>query len=295
MPVCLARTCARAGDASPGASWLISSAFELRVPDMRAFSPSPRPSRYHLPMTIRSLFATRVYHARLPDEVDVQELEVSCRSVAARTTRPDSAGARRTDFPAIRAIPASRTFPWRFPIFERVRNALDLHVAEFAEELAFDLEGRPLVLEDLWINILPEGGIHTSHIHPQSVISGTVYAAMPEGCAALKLEDPRLAMMMAAPPRKKHAAEELQQFVYVQPAVGDVLLWESWLRHEVPMNLANDDRISVQFQLPLGHIVWDSCLTWLTIGLPHLVHCATSATSAPAARNGPHVATCMPK
>ncbi|MYI70510.1 MAG: hypothetical protein F4103_17815, partial [Boseongicola sp. SB0673_bin_14] len=51
----------------------------------------------------------------------------------------------------------------------------------------------------------------------------------------------------AAPPRKKHAAEELRQFVYVQPAVGDVLLWVRWLRHEVPMNLAEDDRISVSF------------------------------------------------
>ena len=54
-------------------------------------------------------------------------------------------------------------------------------------------------------------------------------------------------MMMAAPPRKKTAADELQQFVHVQPAAGDVFLWESWLRHEVPMNFAEDDRISVSF------------------------------------------------
>lgn len=197
-------------------------------------------------MTVRSLFATRVYHARLPDEVDVQELQVSCRSIA----EDDGAGQRwceENGFPGYTSHSSLADLPWRFPIFEQVRIALDRHVAEFAEELAFDLEGRPLVLEDLWINILPEGGIHTSHIHPLSVISGTVYVAMPEGSAALKLEDPRLAMMMAAPPRKEHAPEELRQFVYVQPAVGDVLLWESWLRHEVPMNLAEDDRISVSF------------------------------------------------
>ena len=60
----------------------------------------------------------------------------------------------------------------------------------FAEELAFDLDGKPLALEDLWINILPQGGIHTSHIHPQSVISGTAYVAVPADCAVLKLEDP---------------------------------------------------------------------------------------------------------
>ena len=39
----------------------------------------------------------------------------------------------------------------------------------------------------------------------------------------------------------------LRGFVYVKPQVGDVLLWESWLRHEVPMNLSEEDRISVSF------------------------------------------------
>jgi uncharacterized protein (TIGR02466 family) len=70
---------------------------------------------------------------------------------------------------------------------------------------------------------------------------------MPEGTSALKLEDPRHAMMMASPPRRKDAPEDLQTFVYVKPQVGDVLLWESWLRHEVPMNMSEDERISVSF------------------------------------------------
>jgi uncharacterized protein (TIGR02466 family) len=118
--------------------------------------------------------------------------------------------------------------------------------------LAFDLGDRPLRLEDIWINILPEGGIHTAHIHPHSVISGTTYVAMPEGASAIKFEDPRLSRMMAAPPRRADAREELKTFVYVAPAVGDVLLWESWLRHEVPMNMAEDNRISVSFNYAWG-------------------------------------------
>jgi uncharacterized protein (TIGR02466 family) len=54
-------------------------------------------------------------------------------------------------------------------------------------------------------------------------------------------------MMMASPIRKKDCRDELKTFVYRAPEVGDVLLWESWLRHEVPMNMAEDDRISVSF------------------------------------------------
>ena len=79
------------------------------------------------------------------------------------------------------------------------------------------------------------------------MISGTTYVAMPDGTSAIKFEDPRHQMMMAAPPRAKDAPDHLRPFVYVAPEVGDVLLWESWLRHEVPMNMAEDDRISVSF------------------------------------------------
>jgi uncharacterized protein (TIGR02466 family) len=53
--------------------------------------------------------------------------------------------------------------------------------------------------------------------------------------------------MMAAPARLKDARRDMRTFVYVTPEVGDVLLWESWLRHEVPMNMSEDERISVSF------------------------------------------------
>jgi uncharacterized protein (TIGR02466 family) len=198
---------------------------------------------------IKSLFVTRLYHARLSEHgpaIDSDELEASCLSIA----EDDEAGqtwCEENGYPGYTSYASLSDLPWRFPVFADVVTALDAHVSAFADDLAFDLDGRALVLEDLWINILPEGGTHSSHLHPHSVISGTTYVAMPKGASALKLEDPRSARMMAAPPRRKDAREELQTFVYVKPQVGDVLLWESWLRHEVPMNMAEDERISVSF------------------------------------------------
>lgn len=199
---------------------------------------------------ISSLFATRLYHAPLvrPNGPDVAQtdLEAACWSIA----EDDEAGQDWCDeqgYPGYTSYASLTDLPWRFPIFADVVKALDTHVAAFAEDLEWDLGGGSLVLEDIWINILPQGGIHTSHIHPHSVISGTTYVAMPEGASALKLEDPRSGRMMAAPPRRTAARKELQPFIYVKPSVGDVLLWESWLRHEVPMNMAEDERISVSF------------------------------------------------
>ena len=202
---------------------------------------------------IKSLFATRLYHAKLSAHapaIDADEMERSCYAIA----QDDEAGqdwCEENGYPGYTSYASLSDLPWRFPIFAEVVKALDAHVAAFAADLQFDLGDRRLQLEDIWINILHEGGIHTSHIHPHSVISGTTYVAMPDGASALKLEDPRLPMMMAAPTRVKNARDELRTFFYAKPQVGDVLLWESWLRHEVPMNMAEDDRVSVSFYYKL--------------------------------------------
>ena len=194
------------------------------------------------------LFSTPLYHASLADSgnFDIGELEKSCWSIA----QDDEAGQKWCDennYPGYTSYASLSDLTWRSPFFEELKNLLDLHVKTFVEELDFDLEGRNLKLEDLWINILLEGGNHSAHIHPNSVVSGTTYISMPSGSSAIKFEDPRHSMMMAAPSRIKDAKEYLKPFIYVNPSVGDVLLWESWLRHEVPANNSSEERISISF------------------------------------------------
>ena len=194
------------------------------------------------------LFSTPLYHASLAEfgNFNMGELEKSCWSIA----QDDEAGQKWCDennYPGYTSYASLSDLTWRSPFFEELKNLLDLHVKTFVEELDFDLEGRNLKLEDLWINILPEGGNHSAHIHPNSVISGTTYISMPSGSSAIKFEDPRHSMMMAAPSRIKDAKEYLKPFIYVNPSVGDVLLWESWLRHEVPANNSSEERISISF------------------------------------------------
>jgi uncharacterized protein (TIGR02466 family) len=199
---------------------------------------------------IASLFVTRLYRAALNDlakkKIDYAELKSACEGIA----EDDEAGqawCEENGYPGYTSYASLNDLPWRFPIFGDLEKALDKHVEAFCKDLGFDLQGRRLKCGSFWINILPEGGMHASHIHPHSVISGTTYVSMPAGTSALKLEDPRLPMMMHAPLRLKKAGQELQSFVYVKPKVGEVLMWESWLRHEVPMNMAEEERISVSF------------------------------------------------
>jgi len=189
-------------------------------------------------MPVRTLFATQLYEGVLDDPTLVEELAEACRDLAAE----DRAGRRWSKEHGYRGYTSYASLndlPHRDPRFADLVRLLDKHVAAFAREAGFEL-GKKLRLDSLWVNILKPGGTHSGHIHPHSVVSGTVYVAVPPGSGALKLEDPRLPLMMAAPGRAG-------TFVYMEPAEGGVFLWESWLRHEVMPNAAKRDRISISF------------------------------------------------
>ncbi len=205
-------------------------------------------------MTTRALFATHFYESDLGASALVEELDEACRALA----EEDQAGrrwSRSHGYRGYTSYASLNDLPSRDPRFGELVRLLKPHVAAFAADCAMDLGGRRLKLDSLWVNLLKPGGAHSAHIHPHSVVSGTVYVAVPPGSGALKLEDPRLPMMMAAPPRLAQAPESLRSFVYAEPAPGRVFLWESWLRHEVVPGTgpkaARGDRISISFNYRL--------------------------------------------
>lgn len=197
-------------------------------------------------MAVRSLFATRFYEDMLGASGLIGELEEACLALA----EEDEAGrrwCREHNYRGYTSYASLNDLPSRDPRFGELVRLLNRHVAAFAADCAFELGGRRLKLDSLWVNVLKPGGAHSGHIHPHSVVSGTVYVAVPQGSGALKLEDPRLPMMMAAPPRRPDAPDDLRTFVYAEPKAGSVFLWESWLRHEVVPGTGKGKRISISF------------------------------------------------
>jgi uncharacterized protein (TIGR02466 family) len=136
--------------------------------------------------------------------------------------------------------------------FKKLVRQLDAHAAKFAKELHWDIRGGKPICDSMWVNVMPEGGSHTSHIHTNSVISGTYYVAVPQGSGPIVFEDPRHAQMMAAPQKLASAQREMKSHISETPEAGTVLLWESWLRHEVPLNKADGMRISISFNYVIG-------------------------------------------
>ena len=201
-------------------------------------------------MAVRLLFATPVYEASLSTDREFEnfnaELEAACRMLAAEDVA-GQAWSKAHGYGGYTSYASLDDLPRRATVFGELKTRLDRHAKAFARDLAFDLGAGRLKLDSLWVNILKPGAAHSGHVHPHSVISGTVYVSTPKGSGALKLEDPRRPLMMAAPPRLADAPEEARTFVYLTPEPGAVFMWESWLRHEVPANQAKSDRISISF------------------------------------------------
>ena len=186
----------------------------------------------------RALFATQLYEADLGDEGVLGDLAHSIRSLA----RDDAAGRRWSTehrYAGYTSYTSLNDLPKRDPAFADLAKLLTRHAAKFADECRFDLPRKPK-LDSLWVNLLKSGGQHGGHIHPHSIISGTFYVEAPAGSGAIRFEDPRLPLMMAAPPRA-------DTFVTVQPRPGLLLMWESWLRHEVLPGAGKGERLSISF------------------------------------------------
>jgi uncharacterized protein (TIGR02466 family) len=199
------------------------------------------------------LFPTRIYRADAAGSAKLnEELERAALSLSV-DDRAGRAWSRKHGYQGYTSYASLTDLAWRFPEFARLVKVIDRHALAFAKALHWDLRGTRPVCDSLWVNVMPEGGVHTSHLHPNSVISGTYYVAVPEGAGPIVFEDPRLPMLMAAPPRNRSAPREMKAHVSEYPKAGSLLLWESWLRHEVPLNRAEGNRISVSFNYCLGN------------------------------------------
>ena len=200
-------------------------------------------------MGIQSLFPTRIYVAGL-QRTGWQPLNTRLLRECLQLREDDPSGRAwsATRYPGGYTSYGSQSRMHQMsPSFAELEKRLRRHVRAYVRALEFDLEGRELEMTDCWVNIMPRSVVHSLHLHPLSTISGTYYVRVPRGASGLKFEDPRLDRYMAAPPRRAECSASNRVFVTVPAAAGQVVLFESWLRHEVPPNPAATERVSISF------------------------------------------------
>ena len=99
-----------------------------------------------------------------------------------------------------------------------------------------------------WINVGPKGSRHHEHSHPNNYLSGVYYLTTPPGADSITFYDPRpQAHILSMPTRRSTPSTASSMTVSVQP--GRLILFHSWLRHAVDPNRAEQNRVSLSFNL----------------------------------------------
>ena len=118
----------------------------------------------------------------------------------------------------------------------------------FAKGLEIYQKGK---IANLWININGYKDSNRRHHHPESIISGVFYVKVPDKSSKLRFFHPSVNLMVrdwglnVDFKCNKYTSSIWEIF----PEDGKLLLFPSWLDHEVDQNLSQEKRISISFNL----------------------------------------------
>ncbi|HSY38104.1 MAG TPA: TIGR02466 family protein [Polyangia bacterium] len=200
-------------------------------------------------MPIKPWFPTFIYDSPLQprgNDAFARALLDDCHKIRAH----DRAGERwcRKNYPGGYTSYGTMTnLHQTFSTFIELEAKIRRHVNRFARRLDMNLQGARLAMTDCWVNVMSRHAVHSLHLHPLAVVSGTYYVATPPGSSRLRFEDPRLDKLMGAPPKRDPCRPENRQQVSYDVAAGKLILFESWLRHEVASNPTRGERVSISF------------------------------------------------
>ena len=204
-----------------------------------------------LNVAVRGLFATPVAALEVPD------------ALARNTILTSTILKRRRETPSVQASNAGGWHSDRDIISwggAPVREILDM-AKELANRMTANREGKPARpdwSEMAWANVNGPGDANICHYHPGSFWSGTYYVE-DGGCASdpslggeFEMLDPRGAGPGMYAPTLKFSGEDGQSVgaaETIRPRPGLLMLFPSWLFHQVRPYRGTGLRISIAFNL----------------------------------------------
>ena len=101
-----------------------------------------------------------------------------------------------------------------------------------------------LVITQLWGNRNPKGSKHHEHVHPNSIISGVFYLRQDPKLPPIQFSKSNHHGMKLDP--RKYNTYNAETFLLPCTA-GELILFPSNLKHSVPINMGDEERISLSF------------------------------------------------
>ena len=125
---------------------------------------------------------------------------------------------------------------------KNIKNFLGEAVDKFTKNVLNSKQR--LVITQCWANRNPKGSKHHEHVHPNSIISGVMYFQINEKLPPIQFAKTNQDAIKLDPEKYNHVNSES----FLLPCKpGELILFPSSLRHSVPINQGDEDRISMSF------------------------------------------------
>ena len=129
-------------------------------------------------------------------------------------------------------------------------------IVQATDEFRSSLKMKPLIVTSIWININGKGGYNSRHCHPGSIISGAFYIKVPEDSESpfILLKSRESTDYGFGEAFEDPNSVENVNTILIPSEEGKLILFPSYLEHEVPPNQSNDHRISISFNTAVAQV-----------------------------------------
>ena len=150
------------------------------------------------------------------------------------------------------------------PAFENLKEVITMEANKFMRDvLSYRFDS--VFITSSWVNINPPGTNHHTHIHPNSIVSGTYYLQTKEGCGDLVLSKPQKEIIPAL--REDIPLDNFSTSSWpISPFDNLLVMFPSNVTHFVTHNESDENRISLSFNTFVrGEMGSNPALTYLKI------------------------------
>lgn len=131
-----------------------------------------------------------------------------------------------------------------------LRQAIFGVVTSYARELKYELNDNKVSIQ-MWASVMRKNGFHGVHNHPRSQFSGTFYVQCDETMSPIVFHNPTAPFRMHEPlvGRPQDHTPFTSPSLMIQPRVGSMIIWPSWIYHHVERMRVDGPRISISFNV----------------------------------------------
>ena len=104
----------------------------------------------------------------------------------------------------------------------------------------------------MWAIINKKNSYNVKHNHQNCYLSSAYYIKKPENSGDITFYDPKESKTYRFPEVEKHTNYSAES-ITIKPEEGDLLIFPSYLYHDVGVNLSDKERIVVSFNIDIGY------------------------------------------